>query len=453
MKHIFIFGFILFLVSTTFADHTEVSRTYLIGFKKTTNVTGIDRLNAVGITSANDGEIEPLGIYKVRILPTQAETVRMNPIVEFVEPDQLHEPDATPNDPRYLEEWHLPKIGAPTAWDVTRSSPDVIVAIVDSGADPTHPDLVSKLVPGRNVRDENDDTTDTSGHGTKVCGAAGAATDNAVGIAAIGWRVSVMPIKAAEPSGSAFTSNLAKGIIYGADHGAFAINASFSGMHTSSTIRSAAQYARSHGAIFVASAGNCGCDDPTPENPDVFSVGATTSNDTAASFTSRGAFVDVSAPGSSILTTSMGGTYSVVSGTSFAAPITAGTLALMRLTFPLFTPDQYIERLENTADDLGETGHDPVFGAGRIRADRAVGLTVPPTPTPTRTPTKTPTITPTRTPTPLICGLPLLPLCPTPTAIPPTRTATAQPTATRTPTHTVPSPTPTKRGKRWGHYR
>lgn len=150
------------------------------------------------------------------------------------------------------------------------------------------------------------------------------------------------------------------------------MNMSFGGVAGSSTITSAAQYARSKGAVVVAAAGNCGCDDPTPENPYLISVSATTSTDALASFSSRGAFVDVAAPGSGIYTTAKGGGYASVSGTSFSSPITAGVVALIMAANPTLTPAAVEQILLSTADDLGPAGRDTSFGYGLVNAWQAV---------------------------------------------------------------------------------
>lgn len=320
--------------------------------------------------------IVPLGIHRVRAGRGAASVVtrrlRGLPEVEFVESDAAHAPAAVPNDPEYASQWALPLIGAPAAWDRSTGAPGSVIAILDSGIDGAHADLASKLVPGRNVYDGNADATDLSGHGTRVAGIAAAATNNGIGVAGIGWASPLMPVRVTDLAGWTYSSTMASGIVWAVDHGAKVLNLSFENMASSATIRSAAQYATSRGALVVAAAGNCGCDDPTPENPYILSVGATNVYDSLMSFSARGAFVDLVAPGTAIRTTAPGGGYVHVAGTSFASPVIAGVVALMMSANPTASPDEIVAALETTALDLGAAGHDPGFGFGRVVADRAV---------------------------------------------------------------------------------
>ena len=292
------------------------------------------------------------------------------PEFQFVEKNLIHAPVASPDDPYYLMQWHLPAISAPSAWDLVQGD-GVTIAILDSGVDPTHPDLAAKLVPGYNFYDNNNDTADVYGHGTKVAGTAAAAGNNNLGVAGVAWNALLMPIRVTGTDGYAYTSTLSQGLIWAADHGARVMNMSFSGVAGISTITSAAQYARNLGGVVVAAAGNCGCYDSTPENPYIISVSATDSSDNLASFSSRGEYVDLAAPGEGIYTTVMGG-YGSVSGTSFASPITAGVVSLIMAANPGLAPAEVEQVLKTTADDLGDPGPDTSFGSGLVNAHQAV---------------------------------------------------------------------------------
>ena len=341
---------------------------------------GVSRANAKNAVRAEGAEpvdeISVLRIHRIRAAQGHGANVtnrlRRRPDVEFVEQDAAHAPADVPNDPEYANQWHLPMIGAPAAWDSTHGSTSVVIAVLDSGVDATHPDLASKLVPGWNFYGNNSDTADVYGHGTKVAGAAAAATHNGVGVAGVGWATKVMPIRVTDTSGSGYTSAMANGITWAVDHGARVMNLSFETMASSTTVRNAAQYAMSRGALVVVAAGNCGCADATAENPYVLSVGSTNSGDALSGFSARGAFVDLSAPGESIETTARGGGYAYVSGTSFASPVVAGVAALMMAKNPSASPDEIVAWLEETALDLGAAGHDTSFGAGRVEADLSV---------------------------------------------------------------------------------
>ncbi len=321
-------------------------------------------------------EIPQIKTHLIRV-PTHAlEKVQLalsrRPEVEFVEKNFRFAPDFTPNDTYYLNQWHLPQIQSPPAWDIVPGAADVIIAILDSGVDAAHNDLGGKLVAGYNFYDGNTDTRDVYGHGTRVAGAAAAAGNNSIGVAGVAWQARIMPIRVTGTDGWAYTSTISKGLTWAVDNGARVMNLSFAGITGSSTIRSTAQYVADRGGVVVAAAGNCGCLDSAPEAIYIVSVSATDSHDDLAYFSSRGEYVDVSAPGSGIWTTSRGGGYASVSGTSFASPVTAGVAALIISANPDLAPLEIMEILENTSDDLGPAGYDTSFGFGRVNAYEAV---------------------------------------------------------------------------------
>jgi thermitase len=319
-------------------------------------------------------EIPQIRAHVIRVAEAAVEHVREalshRTEVESVERNLRVAPTLTANDPLY--QWHLGKISAPAAWDLTTGSAQVPIAILDSGVDPSHPDLAAKLLSGWNFYDNNANWADVYGHGTKVAGSAAAISNNGVGVAGVAWQNPILPIRVADPNGYSTYSLLAQGLTWASDQGARVMNISFSGVAASSTVRSAAQYVHNRGGLVVASAGNCACNDGTAENPYLLSVGATDPNDQLASFSSRGTYVDLSAPGTGIWTTINGGGYTGVSGTSFSSPITAGVVALMWAANPGLSPDEIVMLLEQTAVDLGSSGYDTSFGFGRIDAHAAV---------------------------------------------------------------------------------
>lgn len=300
------------------------------------------------------------------------QAMALDPNVEYAEVDRRVDPESTAaNDTYYSNAWHLTRIGAPSAIDIAKGD-GVVVAVLDSGVDRTHPDLAGQLVPGWNLYDNNNDTNDVYGHGTKVAGVIAAASNNGMGVTSVAWNAKVMPVRVSLPDGSAYISTIAKGITYAADHGANIVNASFAHLTDSPTIQSAANYMRSKGGLVVVTAGNYGTLDSTPNTSAVISVSATDSNDTLTSWSSYGPFVDVAAPGAGIWTTTMGGGYAAVSGTSFSSPMTCAVLALMKSVNLSLSNDQLESILESTAVDLGTPGHDQYFGYGRINAAAAV---------------------------------------------------------------------------------
>lgn len=299
-----------------------------------------------------------------------AEAFASRPGVEFAEPDYIFELQA-PNDPHYPNQWHLHKTVVPAAWNYTKGSSDVIIAILDSGVDPTHPDLAPKLVPGWNFISGNDSMLDDNGHGTAVAGSATAATDNALGIAGLAWNARLMPIKVAGSNGSAYSSTLYNGLVWAADHGARVANMSFM-VSSSSLVKSGMSYFRSKGGVSTVSAGNYNTEDTNPDNPDCLTVAATDSNDAKASWSNYGTIVDMTAPGVGILTTNRGGGYGSWSGTSFSAPITAGAVALVFAANPALDPAQAIAIIKDNTDDIGTPGWDKYFGTGRLNVEKAV---------------------------------------------------------------------------------
>jgi subtilisin family serine protease len=298
-----------------------------------------------------------------------------NPNVEFAEPDIILEPDFTPNDPYFSSQWHLAKIDAPAAWDTTLGSASVIVAILDTGVDGMHPDLRAKLVPGWNTYDNNSNTADVYGHGTEVAGTAAASGNNGVGMASVALNCSIMPVRISDTSGMGYASTIASGLTWAADHGARVANISYE-VTGISTVSSAAQYFQSKRGVVTVSAGNEGTVLTTPDDPNLLTVSATDSNDALASWSNTGTPIDLAAPGVDILTTTMGGGYGSVSGTSFSAPTTAGVAALVISANPSLSGTQVQQVLKQSADDLGVAGWDPSYGWGRVNAQRAVNLAI-----------------------------------------------------------------------------
>ncbi|MCU0805478.1 MAG: S8 family serine peptidase [Burkholderiales bacterium] len=290
---------------------------------------------------------------------------------KFVELDRVVQHAAMTNDPSLSSQWHLPKIQAPTAWDYSAGN-GVIIAILDTGVDATHPDLAAAMVPGWNWYDNNSNTADVYGHGTKVAGAAAAIGNNAQGVAGVALQARIMPIRVTDTSGYGYWSSMANGIMWAADRGARVANISFAQTCGSATIQSAAQYMRNKGGVVVIAAGNTGGEITDTPNSDVTCVSATDSNDGRTSWSSWGSAVDVSAPGAGILTTTSGGGYASVSGTSFAAPVTAGVYALMIAANATLTSSALDNILYTTATDRGTAGYDREYGNGRIDAYAAV---------------------------------------------------------------------------------
>jgi subtilisin family serine protease len=285
--------------------------------------------------------------------------------------------ESTPNDAYLKQEWGLEAVKASQAWGLTRGSSSVVVAVLDTGADWNHPDLAGKLVSGWNVIDDDDNTLDDHGHGTHVAGIIGAATNNVIGVAGLGWDTKVMPVKVATREGYTWSSALASGIRYAADHGASVINMSVAGAAPCpGDMQAAVDYAYEKGVVLVASAGNDGANvDNLPANcTHVLGVAAMTSDGSLAGYSSYGNYVSVAAPGSLIYSTMLGGGYGYMSGTSMSAPYVAGLAALVRSEYSVYTPDQIASAILDNADDMEPAGWDQHAGCGRINAFQTLSV-------------------------------------------------------------------------------
>ncbi|MGH8766852.1 MAG: S8 family serine peptidase, partial [Burkholderiales bacterium] len=281
------------------------------------------------------------------------------------------EPAFYPNDPQYPNAWHLPKIGAPQAWDYTQGNP-VTIAILDTGVDTTHPDLQPQLVAGWNFYDNNNNVSDVQGHGTAIAGIAAAAGNNAIGVASVSFRSKIMPMRVTNTSGGGYYSLMASALTAAADNGARVANISFLGVSLSSTVDSAAQYMRSKGGVVVIAGGNTGSLRTDPPSDAFTAVSATATSDSIAPFSSWGDYIDIAAPGITIYTTTRGGGYGPVNGTSASSPVVAGVYALMMSANPALKPATLDNILFDTALDLGTTDWDQYFGYGRVQAANAV---------------------------------------------------------------------------------
>jgi thermitase len=329
--------------------------------------------------------VAELGLHVLDVPEESFEAVRASlqrtGLFDYVEPDYYAEQGgSTPNDSYYGRQWHLPMIGSTNAWTRTTGSASVVIAVVDSGVYATHPDLAGKLVPGWNFVKGNADTSDVTGHGTEVSGAAAAATNNGIGVAGVSWASVIMPLVTVDETSYSAYSDIASAIRYAVDHRVRVINVSIGGTSPSTTLQNAVDYAWNHGALVFAAAMNSSVD--TPYYPaactHAIAVSATDESDALAVFSNFGSWLTLSAPGVDILTTTNGGGYGFVNGTSFASPIAAAVASLVLAENPGLTNQQVLDILKESADHIGSNGFDANFGWGRVNAGRAVQLASPP---------------------------------------------------------------------------
>ena len=315
-------------------------------------------------------------------------------IVEYAEKVPLDQKCLIPNDPSYGSQWGLTTIGAPTAWNYFSTGSNIVIAIVDDAVERTHSDLSPNLwvntadpvgggdndgngyvddVNGWDVgsNDNNPNPPSTSyDHGTHVAGISSARSNNSTGVASIGFSCKLMCIKATTTP-TAITNGY-DGIVYAAANGADVINMSWGGPTYTTTGQNVCNYAWDQGCILVAAAGNDNVSSqfyPAAFN-NVISVAATTSSDTKASFSNYGSWIDISAPGNNIYSTTVSNTYGNKSGTSMASPMVAGLVGLMWSLNPGMTKTDLINCLYTNATNINSMNPSYIgqLGAGRINA-------------------------------------------------------------------------------------
>ncbi len=347
--------------------------------------------------------------------------------IKSANPNYLLKPCTTPNDPLYQDQWHYELINLPDAWEITRGSASVVVAVIDTGVLLDHPDLQGNLTHNGNSGDGYDFIQDTdmardgdgidsnpydvgdlasgsqgsSFHGTHVAGTVSAVTDNSLGVAGVGWNTRIMPLRVLGVGGGT-SYDIVQAIRYAAglpndsntlpSQKADIINLSLGGGSYSQDEQDVYTLARNAGVIVVAAAGNENSIQPSyPASYDgVVSVSAVDMNSNIAPYSNYGQYIDVAAPGGdmsrdlngdgytdgvlSTLGNSNGPDYRFYEGTSMATPHVAGVAALMKAVHPDLTPDQFDAYLQSAeiVNDIGATGRDNLYGYGLIDALKGV---------------------------------------------------------------------------------
>ncbi len=372
----------------SFVDNSKLKRSYLLRFSILTILPNLKE------TFKNSHHFEEVSFNYLR--PTLAETI-------------------VPNDPKFEEQWSLAAMKLPQAWTIEKGDKNVIIAIVDSGIDYRHDDLVNKIwinqneIPENGIDDDrngyiddvhgwdftdapnlqaegdyiegDNEPIDESGHGTHVAGIAGAMPNNGIGIAGVAWNCSLMAVRAGLSLGGGSRmqdDDSAAAIVYAADNGANIINLSWGSKQQSFVIKDAIEYAYARGAILIGAAGNSNeAESIFPAAfRNVISVASTNQFQQRFYRSNYGASVDISAPGNGIISTQIDNDYRILTGTSMAAPHVAGLAALILSKRPALTQEEIRQILINTSDTVADADSekpDPKFvGAGTVNAEKAL---------------------------------------------------------------------------------
>ncbi len=376
------------------------------------------------------------GVMRVQVPPGQ-ENVLMaallaQPQVEYAEPNYIISVARLPFDFYFSSQWGLDNFGqsggsagadisALEAWDITTGNSDVVIAVVDSGIDRSHPDLMDRTwrngfelygTPGvdddnngyvddiygwdfcnspdnssavRCTSPEDPDPSDEYGHGTRVAGIAAATGNNGIGVTGVSWRARLMSVKSQDQYRFGTVSSVSDAVNYAVANGADFVNLSLSiavdksTCQSYTTLRTAVEQATASGVLVVAASGNNSSISQVscPASlDDAVAVGATNDFDMRAWFSNSGPELDVVAPGEEIYSTEMGGTYDYDSGTSFSTPFVTGLFALLKSYSPALKYSDIRSVIEVTTDDKGSPGFDNLYGHGRINAHQALEAVV-----------------------------------------------------------------------------
>ncbi|NDI36824.1 S8 family serine peptidase [Chengkuizengella sediminis] len=325
--------------------------------------------------------IEEYADFNISVLrPNQGENIHLwlsslnaSSHVQYFQVNHTVEVSSAPNDEFISQQSYLANIGAVEAWDITNENTAIKIAIVDTGIDLHHPDLIDNLVEGINILDESVPPQDDNGHGTNVAGIVGASGNNVIGVSGILWNAQIMPIKALDEQGKGNETDLGEGIQYAVENGAQIVVLSL-GLHSASPyLQEIVQYAENHGVLVVAASGNDGQHSIQypAAYPTVLAVGGLYNDKTIPEKSNFGQEIDVVAPWK-VYTTGLGGSYTYNVGTSMAAPQVAAAAALIWSQYPELEPAQIRNLIRQTAEDVYNSGWDEHTGYGLLRVDSAL---------------------------------------------------------------------------------
>ncbi|MEC9488464.1 MAG: S8 family serine peptidase [Halanaerobium sp.] len=331
------------------------------------------------------GEIEALQVLEVNLpanmsIKDAIEKVKTLDGVVYAQPQYLYQ--LTSDDPRFEDQWNMQTIHAIQAWEETRGSEDVVIAVIDSGIDKDHLDLGGKVVGGYNFAWDYEGFIDSVGHGTHVSGIAAGVGNNDFGIAGLAWNTPLLACKAFTEEGGRST-DIADAIVWAVDWAntngkRLVINMSFGGPSKSLAMQDAIDYALDNNVVLVAAMGNTGKYETSfpAATPGVIAVGAIDGNGQLADFSTRGDWISLVAPGVKVLSTLPGNTYAAWDGTSMATPHVTGAVALLLSANPALTTGQVKRILEASADPIGN-GFTPEYGHGVLNVEAALAEVIP----------------------------------------------------------------------------
>ncbi|HEY9721093.1 MAG TPA: S8 family serine peptidase [Oscillatoriaceae cyanobacterium] len=321
---------------------------------------------------------------------------------ESVQPETMRDSysvqNVAVNDPDFSQQWALPMINAPSAWDYITGSPDAMVAILDTGIQLNHPDLQANIytntaeTAGNNKDDDNNgyvddvhgwnsvaedgNVSDDNGHGTQMAGIIAAST-NSIGVVGAAFNSRVIPVKVLDNQGIGTTSTIIDGIDYAVRNRASVILLAVASVMNDSALQQAVQFATTYNVLVVCSMGNSGTNVETypagwSGQMPVVAVGSTNSSDARSTWSNWGNWITVTAPGEGIITTNDNGSTVTISGTSPAAAYAAAEAAMIKAMKPDYTPAMIENLMETTAVDKGTPGFDNDYGYGRIQLQAGV---------------------------------------------------------------------------------
>lgn len=323
---------------------------------------------------------EQIGISENR----RVEELLSTGLFQYAHPNWIVYPTVIPNDPRLNEQWHHTMMKSAEAWNISSGSSSVIVAVTDTGIVP-HEDLTHR-VGGYNAVShvaeiDGGNLTDLNGHGTHVAGCAAATGNNGVGVAGVGWSLSIMPIRVSEATGGGASMDaLLEGQRWATEHGAKVVSASYSGIGYEA-IETTGAYIRTLDGSLLWAAGNSSTNHSDWDFEHVLVVGASDQNDQRAYFSSYGLGVDLFSPGVAILSSTKDGAYQAWSGTSMATPVANGALGVIRSANPALSATHAEYILLNACDPWGGASNTIEWGFGRINlkvaAEQAIAAMSP----------------------------------------------------------------------------